>query len=68
MDEISIYIRWDMKADSFNGVPSILSIHQTLEGARAAISEDILKYSRKPFGNYIENYAYEAIEERKVGL
>lgn len=68
---IKIYIRWDMKADSWTAIPSILSIHQTLEGAENAVDSGLKKesYDRTAdtTNTYIRNYTYEAIEEREIG-
>ena len=73
---IKIYIRWEMPAESWSGQTAILSIHQTLEGALAAMPDDIKKDSldrTEPkeeaipgWPYYIKNYTYEAIEEREV--
>lgn len=62
-----IYIRWDMNADSWSGIRTMLSIHKTLEGAIAAVPENIRTKMERP-GNdrYAKNYTYEAIEERML--
>ena len=65
---MKIYIRWDMNADSWAGTRTILSIHQTLEGAIAAVPENIrTKMERPATDRYVKNYTYEAIEEREIG-
>ena len=65
---MKIYIRWDMNADSWTGTRTLLSIHQTLEGAIAAVPENIrTKMERPATDRYVKNYTYEAIEEREIG-
>lgn len=69
LEEGVVYIRWDMDAESYSGRRTFLSVHKTLEGAIAAISENIRKdaYKRDPYANYVANYTYEAIEKIKLG-
>lgn len=64
---IDIYIVWDVDAESWNAIPYIRSMHQTIQGAREAIPEFALKYKREPYGKYIENYVYFTIEQRSIG-
>ena len=65
---MKIYIRWDMNADSWMGTRTLLSIHQTLEGAIAAVPENIRTKMELPATDrYVKNYRYVAIEEREIG-
>lgn len=66
-----IYVRYDMKADSYSAIPTPLSYHKTLEGAVQAIPEDFRKqYGRGAYenlyGNVVADYRYEAV--RRVML
>ena len=73
---LKIYIRWDMNADSWSGTRTIRSIHQTLEGAIAAVPENMRTKMERPvedrgdipnnFPVYVKNYTYEAIEEKEI--
>jgi hypothetical protein len=63
-----VFVRMDMNADSYNGMPRMLSIHETLEGAIDAIPKNIRQGypNRQCFSDYVANFAYEAV--RKVRL
>lgn len=66
---LKIYIRWDMNADSWTGTRTMLSIHQTLDGAITAVPKNIRNdvLERPANDHYVKNYTYEAIEEREIG-
>lgn len=70
-DEIEIFILWDMDAESMVELPSIISIHQTLEAAQEAmdpvIRGDYAHFEREPYDPYIEHYTYQAISQHRVG-
>lgn len=69
MNEIEIFLLWDMNADSWTGIRTLLSIHQTLDGALEEIPDEIKKESnnRGADDRYVVNFTYLAIEKRMVG-
>lgn len=71
MEEIAIYIVWDMHADSWSGRVTMQSIHQTFEGADATIPNNLKTetYDRTESTKqyYLKNYTYLAIEKRMIG-
>lgn len=72
MDDIFIFIVWDMNADSWSGRITMQSLHQTLEGALETIPENLKTptYDRTESSrnHYEKNFTYLAIEKRKVGV
>jgi len=70
MKEGTVFIRWNMNADSWSGTRTMIDIHKTLEGAIAAVDDDIKKapYIRPLSENdkYVANFTYEAISEENL--
>lgn len=67
-NEKFVFVRMDMGGDSYNGMPRMLSIHETLEGAIDAIPENIRKGypNRQCFGDYLANFVYEAVQKVRL--
>lgn len=70
---MEIYIVWDMNADSWSGRTTMISIHESLEGAHAKIlsemkttEEKLQELKRDLYVNYVENFTYMAIEKRTL--
>lgn len=61
-----VYGLYDMKADSMNGVPSLISLHNTKYGAELKIPDILRGYEREPHGDYVADYGYMAIKKMKV--
>lgn len=64
---IPVYGVYDMQADSMHGVPRLLSLHHTIEGADAEIPDNVRSYSREPYSEeWVKDYAWFAIKKIEV--
>ena len=59
-----VFGRMDMHADSWtSGPPTLLSLHETIEGAIDAIPENLKKMTREVYDDYVANFTYQAIKK-----
>lgn len=59
-----VFGRMDMHGDSWVGnPPTLLSLHETIEGAIEAVPENLRNISATVYGDYVVNYHYQAIKK-----
>ena len=59
-----VFGRMDMHADSYAaGAPTLLSLHETIEGAIEAIPENLRSISGNIYDDYVVNYHYQTIKK-----
>lgn len=59
-----VFGRMDMHANSYAaGAPTLLSLHETVEGAIEAVPENLKSLVGNLYGDYVVNYQYQAIKK-----
>lgn len=59
-----VFGRMDMHGDSWAGnPPTLLSLHETIEGAIAAVPENLRSISGNIYDDYVVNYHYQTIKK-----
>lgn len=59
-----VFGRMDMHADSYAaGAPTLLSLHETVEGAIEAVPENLKSLVGNLYDDYVVNYQYQAIKK-----
>jgi len=63
-----VYAVYDIDADSWTGTIHLKSLHATEESAVAAIPDSLKKESliRKPHGDFVRDFTYEAVRKMPV--
>ena len=67
-NEKYVFVRMNTHVDSYSGLATMLSIHETLEGAIEAIPENIRKVypNREIYDDWVANFVYEAVKKVRL--